>query len=348
MKKLILSFLLCAGINAVATAQSVDADVTARKIWDEAPHNAFGDIVRFRGNFYCSFREGLSHVGGVNSGKVRIIKSKDGRDWESVALLATEAVDLRDPKISITPDKKIMLTMAGAAFENGVVKELYPMVAFSDKQGKTFTDPERSVLDPAIVPTRDWVWRVTWHNGTGYAIDYQLKENDRNRKLLAKDAWLAYLVKTTDGKYFEKVALLAVEDLPNEATVRFDSNGKMYVLVRREAGDQMGILAKASAPYTEFNYTKLDIRLGGPNFLFLDDQHLIMGTRMYGEKTATGILLTDLNGKILKTITLPSGGDTSYPGMLFYKNKLWVAYYSSHEGKSSIYLATIPLKDFKR
>lgn len=346
MKRLITFFSLCIGITTVVFSQQPAHDVTARKIWDEGAHNAFGDIVRFRGNFYCSFREGLSHVGGVNSGKVRVIKSKDGRNWESIALLSTEAVDLRDPKISVTPDKKIMLTMAGAVFENGVIKELYPMVAFSDKQGKEFSDPERSVLDPAIVPTRDWVWRVTWHKGTGYAIDYQLKENDRNRKLLGKNAWLAYLVKTTDGKYFEKVSLLAIEDLPNEATVRFDSNDKMYVLVRREAGDQMGVLAKAASPYTEFEYTKLDIRLGGPNFLFLDDQHLIMGTRMYGEKTATGILLTDPDGKILKTITLPSGGDTSYPGMLFYKNKLWVVYYSSHEEKSSIYLATIPLKDF--
>lgn len=346
MNKIVCWFLISfTGICAV-NAQDGGDKISVQKIWDKGTHNAFGDIIRFRNTFYCSFREGLSHVGGVNSGKVRIIKSRDGRHWESVALLATEAVDLRDPKISITPDKKIMVTMAGAVFENGMIKELYPMVAFSDKQGKTFTNPERSVLDPAIVPTRDWVWRVTWHKGTGYAIDYQLKENDRNRKLLGKDAWLAFLVKTTDGKHFQKVSQLAVEDLPNEATVRFDAKDNMYVLIRREAGDQLGVLAKGSSPYKEFEYTKLDIRLGGPNFIFLDDERIIMGTRMYGENTATGILVTDLKGKILKTIKLPSGGDTSYPGMLFYKDKLWVVYYSSHEEKSSIYLATIPLDHF--
>lgn len=347
MNKIFYSFLISLAFVCAVNAQETGKEISVQKIWDKGPHNAFGDIIRFRNYFYCSFREGLSHVGGVNSGKVRIIKSRDGREWESVALLETEAVDLRDPKISITPDKKIMVTMAGAVFENGMVKELYPMVSFSDKQGKTFTNPERSVLDPAIVPTRDWVWRVTWHKGTGYAIDYQLKENDRNRKLLAKDAWLAYVVKTTDGKYFEKVSRLAVEDLPNEATVRFDANDNMYVLVRREAGDQMGILGKASAPYKEFDYTKLDLRLGGPNFLFLNDAHLVMGSRIYGEQTATGIFVTDLHGKILKTIKLPSGGDTSYPGMLFYQDKLWVVYYSSHEEKSSIYLATIPLDELK-
>jgi hypothetical protein len=42
-------------------------------------------------------------------------------------------------------------------------------------------------------------------------------------------------------------------------------------------------------------------------------------------------------------LTLPSGGDTSYPGLVFYDDLLWVSYYSSHEGKASIYLAKIKL-----
>jgi hypothetical protein len=63
---------------------------------------------------------------------------------------------------------------------------------------------------------------------------------------------------------------------------------------------------------------------------------------LYGEQRQTGVLITDLQGKVLKTIALPSGGDTSYPGMLFHGKKLWVVYYSSHEGRSQIYLAKIP------
>jgi hypothetical protein len=345
MRKYFVLFLFLIFCSAGLYAQKISHDsITVTRIWDKAPHNAFGDIIRFRNAFYVSFREGISHVGGVNSGKARILRSKDGANWESVALLQTDAVDLRDPKLSITPGNQIMITMAGAVFENSVIKELFPMVSFSDKKGKRFSDPERAVLDPSIAPSRDWIWRVTWHNGIGYAIDYQLKENDRNRKLLKKDAWLVYLMKTTDGKRYEKVSLLEVENLPNESTIRFDKNGKMYVMVRREAGDQMGVLATSNAPYHNWNYSKLDFRLGGPDFLFLNDNTLVMGTRLYGEQTATGILITDLEGRILKTITLPSGGDTSYPGMLFFKDKLWVVYYSSHEGKAQIYLAKIPLK----
>ncbi len=40
-------------------------------------------------------------------------------------------------------------------------------------------------------------------------------------------------------------------------------------------------------------------------------------------------------------LTLPSGGDTSYAGMVWHDGVLWVSYYASHEGKSAIYLARV-------
>jgi hypothetical protein len=42
-------------------------------------------------------------------------------------------------------------------------------------------------------------------------------------------------------------------------------------------------------------------------------------------------------------LTLPSGGDTSYPGLVFHDGLLWMSYYSSHEGKAGVYLAKIRL-----
>ena len=40
-------------------------------------------------------------------------------------------------------------------------------------------------------------------------------------------------------------------------------------------------------------------------------------------------------------LTLPSGGDCSYPGMVWHDGLLWISYYSSHEGQTNIYLARI-------
>jgi len=42
-------------------------------------------------------------------------------------------------------------------------------------------------------------------------------------------------------------------------------------------------------------------------------------------------------------LTLPSSGDNSYPGFVWHDNSLWMLYYSSHEGKTGIYLAKIRL-----
>lgn len=340
MKKLLLLLTLTLYRSASILAQdgTFPDYVKVTKIWDQPPHSAFTDLVLFNNAFYCTFREGFSHVDTTNSGKVRVLKSKDGKDWESVALLAIPKIDLRDPKLTITPDKKLMVTMAGAVFASvnnkNKVQRIAPMVSFSDLKGANFSEPQKSTLDPAISPSLDWIWRTTWHNGTGYAIDYQV---------LTDDKWLIYLLKTKDGIKYDKVSDLEVNGKPNESTIRFDKNGNMLVLIRRESEDQMGIMAESKAPYTNWTYHKMTIRLGGPNFLFLNDNNLVIGSRNYASPNKMALYLSDRNGNITKTIPFPSSGDASYPGMVIHQNKLWVSYYSTHDGKSAIYLAQVPL-----
>jgi hypothetical protein len=57
-----------------------------------------------------------------------------------------------------------------------------------------------------------------------------------------------------------------------------------------------------------------------------------------GAKTAVG-WLDDAGWQ--PALTLPSGGDTSYPGMVEHDGQIWVSYYASHEGKSAIYVAKV-------
>src|SRR5262249_28559555 len=83
-----------------------------RKIWDLAPHNAFTDLARFGGRWYCTFREGQGHVSP--DGAVRVLTSADGRAWESAALLRSDTADLRDPKLTVRPDGRLMLLAAAA------------------------------------------------------------------------------------------------------------------------------------------------------------------------------------------------------------------------------------------
>jgi len=46
-------------------------------------------------------------------------------------------------------------------------------------------------------------------------------------------------------------------------------------------------------------------------------------------------------GTLKEALRLPSGGDTSYAGLVWHDDLLWVSYYASHEGKTSIYLAKV-------
>ena len=104
--------------------------VSVEKIWDQGLHNAFTDLIRFRERWFCTFREGERHAAGED-GRIRVITSPDGEDWESAALLTTEGVDLRDPKLSRTPDDRLLLVAGGSIYIDDVFQTRVPRVAFS-------------------------------------------------------------------------------------------------------------------------------------------------------------------------------------------------------------------------
>lgn len=312
-------------------------NIQIKKIWDKADHSAFTDLIYFKGKFYCSFREGSGHVPGDEDvdGTVRILESKNGEEWKSVAHIKKERYDLRDPKLSIMPDGRLMVIIGGSDYIKNELLSRMPHVSFSS-DGMNFSEPEPIKMDPTIKSDMDWVWRVTWFNGIGYAINYQYDEGKR-----------IYVVKTTDGVTYENVSELFVSGRPNEATIRFTEKGKMIIYLRREEQDKEGLLLKSPPPYTQYTWVNLKNRLGGPNMLLLPNtDKLILGTRLYDKKEAsTGLILSDYDGNQKLLIEFPSSGDTSYPGFVWMNGYLWVSYYSSHEGKTSIYLAKIKQED---
>ena len=132
---------------------------------------------------------------------------------------------------------------------------------------------------------------------------------------------------------------------PNEATLRVMPDGEMLCLLRREGENKHGYLGRAKPPYTDWTWNDTGYRLGGPNFVALPGGQLLVGARrIRNGKPFTRLFLANREGRLIERLQLPSGGDTSYPGMLLHAGQVWVSYYSSHEGKTSIYLATIPLE----
>jgi len=290
---------------------------TAVKIWDAAPHNAFTDLARWKDRWWCVFREGASHVSP--DGAVRLLTSADGATWESAARIEASDADLRDPKITITPKGELMLTAAGAMHTPPPKHQTF---AWFSKDGRNW-GKRVEIGEPDY-----WLWRVTWHEGMAWGVGYPTNGGEAVR-----------LYRSRDGKKWEVVNReLFSEGFPNESAIAFDGDGSMLILLRRDKGLQTAVLGRAKPPYVTWRWNNLGVRLGGPNLVRLPDGRLIAAGRLYDGKTRTSICEV-VKDTLTELTTFPSGGDTSYPGLVFYGGEIWMSYYSTHEGKTAIYLA---------
>jgi hypothetical protein len=301
--------------------------VEVRRIWDRAAHNAFTDLLHHEGQWYCVFREGSKHVSP--DGSLRVITSKDGERWESLALISHPTDDLRDAKLTVTPDGRFMLNGAGMQADKEV--RYHSLVWFSRDKGKTW-DEGRRIGDPGF-----WLWRTQWHLGTAYSMGY-----DTNRDRTARTL---RLYKSNDGAKFE--TLVEKVNVPNgtgEDRILFMRDGSALCLLRNESGTKHGLLGRAAPPFTEWTWSELQLRIGGPNMLELPDGRILAAVRLYEPKPRTSLAWIDpVAGAITECLALPSGGDTSYAGMVLHEGMLWLSYYSSHEEKTCIYLAKVKL-----
>ncbi|HEX5471916.1 MAG TPA: sialidase family protein [Lacipirellulaceae bacterium] len=304
--------------------------ISVKKIWDRAPHCAFTDLTYWKGRFVCAFRQGRAHVS--SDGKIRVLTSSDGENWSSAALVALDGYDLRDAGLSIAPDNRLMLNGGAAPRKND--KDRAPTGTFAafSGDGSTWTKPQ------IVTKPGRWLWRVRWHKGKAYGISYSSARP-------AAGSPLTSLLVSDDGLHFQDlVPKLLDKGTPTEAALRFTEDGKLYCLQRRDARPaNTAYLGVSRPPYTKWQWNDLGTHVGGPNFIRLPDGRWLAAGRFFrGNKPTTALAALDIDKTTIKPIlTLPSGGDTSYPGLVWHDGLLWVSYYSSHEGKASIYLAKI-------
>ncbi|MCC7336578.1 MAG: exo-alpha-sialidase [Pirellulaceae bacterium] len=305
--------------------------VNVQRIWDAAHHNAFTDLIRFHDQWYCVFREGSSHVSP--DGALRVIRSTDGKTWTSAALITSEVADLRDAKITVTPDQRLMLSGAAAMHDTSHYKH---------QSMSWFSDDGENWSEPVEVGERDnWLWRVTWHDGKAYGVGYQTNDSPER---------LAKLFRSPDGKHYDVIVeRLFDQGYPNETSLVFTADDTCYCLLRRDAGSKTGQLGTSQPPYTDWSWKDLGIRIGGPQMIQLPDGRFVAAVRLLDGRTRTSLCWLDpTSGKITEFLTLPSGGDTSYAGLVWHADRLWVSYYSAHEANAdfttAIYFAEVELE----
>lgn len=290
-------------------------------IWDlsridhERKRLEFTNVIRFKGQWFCSFREADYH-GSHPSARMRLLRSDDWKNWESVALFTWDGSDLRDPQLSITAEGLLMINSSivfgtthdnvGQAVEQGYVPrevadeigDMQPLFVPNEQPGWKLDPVEaEGVFRQSVTwlssdgvnwsgahccPTgiNTWRWAVTWHNGMGYSVA-RGKGRDEGQ-----------LFRTRDGKSWR---LLATPLFPqrncNEATVAFDDDHTAWCIVRYNP--TFAVLGSAHAPhYQDWTWRplqhraldgevtpaeqKLGVQLGGPKMIRLSDGRFVM------------------------------------------------------------------------
>jgi hypothetical protein len=282
------------------------------KIYDDGRHNAFTDVCWFQGRPYVTFRHAANHIS--HDGRVLVLRGdEEGRRWQTVACLWS-GWDTRDPAFLVTPEGLFCWCFFSDRRENGGKASGY---AFS-ADGEGWTAWQQ-------VEENWWYWHPEWYQGRAYCAAYTYPE----RKVMLKQS--------EDGRQWFDLCLIptpAGEEAPNEVAMAFRESGEMVILIRRDGGSGRPLLGRARPPYTQWELQELPVKLQGP-MIWLKGETIYISGRWY---QPSGMVNTAVfrveDGQPIPQLVLPSGGDTSYMGVVAHPEgggRFWLSYYSSHE-----------------
>jgi hypothetical protein len=310
--------------------------VKVQKVYADGRHNAFTSLVNWQGQLYLAFRSGTRHVKpGYPDGEIRILRSGDGgQSWDQAALLSSPGLDMRDPKLLATTER---LYVHCFGYRDAERRDAF--VCYTE-DGDAFTPFERAVAEDNMV-----IWWPVQHAGGFYASGYRYHGNKKDIR--------SVLYRSDDGLGWRFVSV--VHDVPwaNESAMVMEDDGVAAVLVRNDgqrldplASSGRPVLAKAGPPYVHWVTQELDQVVQGFALHLLPDGYLVAGRVHDDDETHTAIFFCDGN-RLTRLYAVPSGGDTSYPGIVREGSRVWMSYYSSHDESpsaevprpASIYLA---------
>lgn len=293
-------------------------------------HCAFTDLCEQFGLTLCCYREAHNHVSG--DGIIVIVAiNQQGEIFKQ--RLSSPGWDLRDPKFYPEANGKLRIIAYAkpATRETEVIGR--HMMSWFTTTGHSWS----SVTE--FGPKNWWLWRFQNFNNKAWGIAYNRPEE---RIDLYSGAIGGHLERVKEGILSKAKHQLGY---PNESDLYLDQNKVMWAIVRRDADSYSAQLGCAKAPYTQWQWFDLGCYIGGPVWASLSEEHMLVAGRDWdGKKTlTTAIWSLSLKTKTLtKQLTLPSGGDTSYPGLVVEGDILKMSYYSSHiDQQSRVYLAQI-------
>ena len=305
-------------------AGRIDWVVTA---YSDGAHNAFTDLAFFKGLYYLCFRHAESHMS--MDGEIRVMRSADLKSWEPCATLITFGDD-RDAKLVSTDDTLYaffgtwdLRHQPGTALpDRGAVRSYVA----STNDGTTWSKPQ-GVYEPGF-----WLWRVRHHDGAFYSVAYTAVRPK-------PDARESRMVRSVDGVHWETVSVVTTERMSGEADILWRPDGAVWVLTRTgdAAGDAEWLVSDASMKTWTGKGTGTPVH--APVFATWKNRVFVAG-RDYQKSGSTTKLWEFKDGACEEVVTLPSKGDTSYPGLLLDpatadadSPAFFITWYSQHDAK---------------
>ncbi|MBM3891098.1 MAG: hypothetical protein FJ388_18450, partial [Verrucomicrobia bacterium] len=311
----------CAASHA-QQAGSLVAPRSVRTLMADGKHNAFTSLVKWRGDYWLSFRKGSKH--NSSDADVIVMRSPDAENWKEAF------------RLDILPDDRgghFVATEKRLFLYVGAMKgdKLTTFLLHTD-DGQTWTKPE-PVYEPQFI-----VWKPFLHNGRFYANAHRKAEGKEAGKIRE-----SRLITSTDGVKWETVATVRKGNWESETTFYFGPKENLTAFLRTKYSVPGSIL-EAMPPYRKWTEKPAGVHLSGHGIHTFRGVTYLLSRTMEGKKTGT-MVYTFEDGELRPYCALPSGGDCSYAEAVEVGDEMLVSYYSSHEGTANIYLARVPLKD---
>lgn len=342
MKDLILALCLLAWTACGAdltTAAGAPATVSVenvRRVFHNGEHNAFTDLIRWRGKFWLAFRSCPDGHAVSSTASVIVLSSTDAKTWTPAHRFSVPQRDTRDPHFLAFKDQLFIYSGTWFAGDGLLPREKYNFdqhlgYAVWTGDGTTWQGPRH--LEGTF---GHYVWRAAAHGDKAYLCGRRAHTGARESALLESDDGLVW-----------KFRSLFQQAQGNETAFMFDPDGLLTALCRKSADESD--LVRSRPPYEQWTRLKIPEFIGGPLLVRWGDRVLVGGRHVTpaGPQTRLSWLMDE---KLVPCAELPSGGDNSYPGfMALSPTRALVSYYSSHEkdaaGKTitAIYMAELTI-----
>jgi hypothetical protein len=302
---------------------------------DDGFHNAFTDLLVWRGDLWLVYVASPSHFASPRS-RLILLRSTDAKEWHTMANFNGSGEDIRDPKLAVIHDRLTLFALLNRKFDPLPYKTIC-----SDSGDGVNWSPF------ALVGAEDWLFgkpkttdEITW-----YAPAHNLQNGT------------AALWRSGGGFQWEMVAPICDYEKADETAIEILPDGQMLAVTRLEAGgglfgspDAGTLLSSSRPPYDHWNKMARSAvtRLDGPVLFTIEDRCYAVGRyqpRVRGPFSLQGSIfsskrtsLFSVNESGLTWLTdLPSAGDTSYAGIATWNGRLVISYYTNISDPSREY-----------